>query len=306
MSDLLVHWAVFDDCRRLALQDKRVEPLLAQIAHEEREFARLGALTRGGGRYVPEILGYARANWAAKSQDQTLRRKVAFALGGITHYAADQVLKPLMKQYAKADWNDAHHAMQGRGNRAGVSEEAIASVREISAYYDTHVFRKVYLTGQEEPFTRFLTAANATAPGQALEEFVRSLFQRALLSAHTFDPDLTDVQQWLDRLFAQVQPLYIDIALYARVFAQPDPAKMQTFAVETAFYRDDDPVVRVSRALHQGQTISQAELDAAIHEGANRGGYGRSVELGARRLREASAYWRGETDQTPDLRQGKD
>ncbi len=77
----------------------------------------------------------------------------------------------------------------------------------LAAYYDTHVFRQVYLNGGAEPFNRFLVADNDTAPGQALEAFVRSLFQRALLSSHTIKPDFDDIDAWLDRLFGAVQSL---------------------------------------------------------------------------------------------------
>ena len=37
MSDLLVHWAVFDDCRRLAQVDRQVDPLLREWVQSERE-----------------------------------------------------------------------------------------------------------------------------------------------------------------------------------------------------------------------------------------------------------------------------
>jgi hypothetical protein len=108
---------------------------------------------------------------------------------------------------------------------------------------------------------------------------------------------------WLDNLFAKVQPLYLDIELYGRVYEHPDPARMRAYGVETAFYREDDPAVRVARAAQAGQTVRPEELHAALAPGANRGGYGQALELGMQRLRDASRFWRGETDATPDLRQ---
>ena len=60
MSDLLTHWAVFEDCRRLALLDGRVEPLLARVMDEERQFARLGAIARSGAAFVRHVLKVAR------------------------------------------------------------------------------------------------------------------------------------------------------------------------------------------------------------------------------------------------------
>lgn len=302
MSDLLVHWAVFDDCRRLTQRDRAVDRSLARIIEEQREYARLGALTRGGSKWVPHILAQERAAGSARTDKPPDERKVAFALGGIAHFAADVVLKPIMSRLAQANWNDAQHEMQTQtGARAtGVST---ASIREISAYYDCHVFRQVYLSGHEEPFSAFLTAPNPTSPGQALEAFVRSLFQRALLSCHTLDPDRDAIDQWLERLFGLVQPLYLDIDLYTRVFTSPDPAQARRYEVDGTFYRVADPIVLAARTLQRGGVVAQKALDAALAPGANRSGYGRAVELAATSMRQASAFWRGEATEPPNLKQ---
>jgi hypothetical protein len=302
LSDLLTHWGVFEDCRRLAQLDARIDPLFARLMHEEREFARLGALTRGGNRWVSEILTKARSAWSEGGGTTESGRKIAFALGGIAHYVADITLKPLMSEVAQADWNASHSVMQGHAPVAGDHQNP-GSIREVSAYYDIKVFREVYLSGQEEPFNAFLAAANVTEPGQALEEFVRSLFQRALLSCHTLDPDRDNIEEWLDRLFGRVQPLYIDIDLYVRVAVAPDAAKMQRYRVETEFYVASDPVIAAARVIRRGTQPTQAQIDVALADDANRGGYGRSVALGIQRLREASAFWRGEVSETPDLKQ---
>lgn len=293
MSDMLTHWAVFDDSRRLARKDSELEPLFARLLEEEKESARLGALTRGGGRFVPAILERARETWSGHEDDAKLRRNLAFALGGITHYACDVLMKPLLRGYADDAWLEDY---QGSGRMR-------KPIREISAYYDTHVFRKVYLSGQEEPFTRFLMAENESAPGQALEAFVRALFQRSLLSSHTLAPDWDDAEAWLDNLFAKVQPLYVDINIYTQAFHDPDPEKMKRYRVETEFYLDDDPAVRVARALQRGDEVTEAHYEAALGEDANQGGYGRALALSMRTLREASVYWRGQGDM-PDVSQG--
>jgi hypothetical protein len=297
MSDLLTHWAVFEDCRRLAQMDDRVDPLLARVMHEEREFARLGAIARSGAVFVPHVLKPAREAYRQGGEAELPRRKLAFALGGITHYAADVIIKPLLTSRAQMDWNEAHHRMQ-RGDSAPDSP-----IREVSAYYDTHVFRKVYLAGQEEPFNRFLLAENATEPGQALEAFVFALFQRALLASHTLAPDKDDLDGWLDNLIAQVQPLYVNVRTFVRVFAAPDPEKMRAYGVEDAFYAESDPAIRAARKAQAGEKSLGAELAAALDEAANASGYARAVCLGLQRLRETSAFWRGECEATPDLQQ---
>ncbi len=281
MSDLLTHWAVFDDSRRIAAQDENVEPLFKTILEEKRDYARMGAITRYGSQWMPPTLKSARERKEeAEGGDERLQQKLAFALGGILHFPADQIFKPLMSELAQADWDSTHHQMQGKKADAGTVKNS-TSIREISAYYDCHVFRKVYLTGQEDPFSRFLVTENATEPGQALEAFVRSLFQRALLSSHTLAPDREDFDGWLDRLLDQVQPLYIDIGLYVRVFTAPDPEKIAAYRVESDFYRDDDPMIRLARAVQQGKDASAAEIDDALASDENRSGYGECLRKGS-------------------------
>ena len=293
MSDLLTHWAVFEDCRRLALVDDRVDPLLAHIMHEERELARLGAVARSGAVFVPHVLKLARE---AYRQGYETRCKLAFALGGITHYAADIMMKPLAKRRTQADWNEAHWRMQ-HGDAVPDSP-----IREVSAYYDTHVFRKVYLAGQEEPFNRFFLADNATEPGRALEEFVCALFQRALLASHTLAPDKNDLDGWLDNLIARVQPLYVNVRTFVRVFTAPDPEKMRVYGVKDAFYLESDPAIRLARRAQASEAIRASELPTVLDEMANASAYAKAICRGLQRLREASAFWRGECETTPDLR----
>ena len=294
MSDLLTHWAMFEDCRRLAPHDAGVDPLFRELIEREREYARLGALTRGGNRFMAPVLARARERWDREEGRAATGRKIAFVAGCLAHNACDRAMKPLLSHHAGADWNAGHHQMQGRPDGSAVRT---VGLREVSAYYDVHVFRQVYLAGQEEPFDRFLLAGNRTEPGRALEGFARSLFQRALLSSHTLIPDQDDIDGWLDRLFARLQTLYIDIDLYTDVFAKPDPAKIARYAVETAFYRADDPAIRAARAIGRGEPVEPGRVREALAVEANESAYGQSLALGLAYLRTGSAFWRGETDE---------
>jgi hypothetical protein len=303
MSDLLTHWAVFEDCRRLASHDEQLDLLCRAALAEDVEYARLGAITRGGNRWMPTVLSLAREHWTDEDARPALRRKIAFAAGCLTHNACDRVMKPLLSRHAATDWNAAHHQLQG--HREGVPAAGTASILEVSAYYDVHVFREVYLAGAAEPFNRFLLADNTTSPGQALEQFTRSLFQRALLSSHTLNPDSDDIDGWLDRLFARLQTLYLDIALYSQVFTSPDPAKLAQYEVTTAFYHAEDPAIRVARALQRGEVVARDTIAAALTVEANASHYGQALALGLAYLRNGSAFWRGEVTEltTPNWSQ---
>lgn len=301
MSDLLTHFAVFEDSRRLALADAAIDRRVAAALHGHRETARLGAITRGGRHIVGPVLEQARGWFASGPPTPRDAERLAFALGLITHFAADVVLKPLMSRLADADWNRSHHAMQKGG-------EGPAPIREISAYYDCHVFREVFLSGGAEPFNAFLLAGNRTGGGVALEQFVRALFQRALLSCHTFASQRDDRVGWVDRLLDAVQPLYLEMETYTRVFAEPDPDKARAFGVEGAFYDRDDPAIALARDLHRAEASGAAEgagdrLSAVFGEGVNRSGYAQALALSVARLREASQYLLGRRDAPPSVEQ---
>jgi hypothetical protein len=273
---------MFDDSRRLARVDAQMPGDICELMEREIEFARLGAITRGGGWWVPRILT------AARSPDDSpphRDKRLAFALGGVTHFACDLLMKPLL-----------------RGN-APLSTYPGGGKREVSAYYDVHVFREVYLAGNEQPFNRFLLAGNATEPGKALEAFVCALFQRALLSSHTLSPEKSNFDGWFNNLVERVQPLYIDINLYVSVFQAPDSELMQRYRVETDFYRRDDPIIRLARRVQAGASISQAELDAALSDEANRSGYGKGLRLSIVSLRQAAAFLAGRSQSLPDVTQ---
>lgn len=297
MSDLLTHWAVFEDCRRLTWADERVDRELATIMEEEREYARLGAISRGGSKVLPRLLEPARAARREGALDELRRRKLAFGLGLIAHYGADVMMKPLASRVARQDWHQAH-VDERRGDAPD------SPIRDVSPYYDAHVFRQVYLAGQEEPFNAFLLAQNHTEPGRALEDFAYSLFQRALLASHTLAPDHADLDAWLDNLLERVQPLYIDVRTFVAAYQSPDPEKMRAYGVETEFYRADDPAIAIARAVQAGATPTATDLAAALAEGANHSGYARAVCRNLERYRQVSAYWQGHTDTTPDIRQG--
>lgn len=292
MSDLLTHWAVFEDCCRISHHDPDVDPVLVDVLEAERDYGRLGAITRGGNDIMPPLLLNARQRWSQPRPDENLPRKVAFVLGCLTHQACDSAMKPLISRVAGADWSTAHKAVWANLDGA---EERFQKHNEISAYYDTYVFREIYSSGQSEPFNRYFLADVQEEPGASLEAFIRSLFQRALLSSHTLQPDVENAEAWLDKLFKLHQQLYVDVATYVRVFTKPDPDLMLRYRVETEFYSAEDEIIKLARAIHDGETPSRESLERALY-GECASSYAQALKNGLKHLRSASSLWRGETD----------
>lgn len=295
MSDMITHWAVFDEAMKLVRLDRRTDARLLAIVESQPDAARLGAITRFGSVWVPRILKDARS--AGGTLDDAGKRRVAFAFGGIAHYPADEVLKPLMSRLARADWESAHHGMQ-------LGDAGSVSIREISAYYDCCVFREVYADGSAEPFSPAMFA-RMPAGAAGVEALVRTLFQRALLACHTFNPGQEDPVAAIDQLLAKIQPLYLDLDLYARVYADPDARKVESLGVYTHFYVRTDPTLALLRRVRAGERVSQDELEQATSRGVNAGGYAQAVAMAVRVLAQASDFWAGRRESPPDVKQIK-
>jgi len=298
MSDALTHIAVLDDCRRIVQFAHRVEPLFKETLESERHYAILGTVTHRSGRWSTPNLRRARDQWNNAARHPQFDRKVAFALGGMIHGACDHFMKPLRDRAVRDDMASAHPMPDAR--------------RWVQAYHDAHLFRHVFLDGAQAPFNHFMLADNATAPGQALESFVRVVFLREMLSQHTIDKTHrweTDTagetvlaataderpgpNDWVDNVLFAFRPLYVDVGRLVEAHRNPDPVLMERYGIETAFYNADDPAIRVARALQRGEPVALEEARAALSADANHSAYGEALCLGIEHLTRASAFWRG-------------
>jgi hypothetical protein len=295
MSDMLTHWAAFDDCCRLAQIDGTIEPAFRAALEQNREAGRLGTLTRLGAKWMQPMLQGVRDHWSQSSVDPKLRRNLAFVLGGLIHQATDNVMKPALSRAAGGTWSQMQAYLRGTPGTPAVSPQVVEAAHEYSAYLDAEVFRQVYLDGGADPFSEFFMA-KLTPKGKAFEEFVRALLQRSLLSVHTLNPTVDHMEDWLENLFRTVQPAFVGIDRWVRVYNQPDPAKIEAYEVRTAFYRADDPTIRAARALQRGEQVDAATRQAAFADGVHTCYYSHILQTGLEYTRKASQFWRGETN----------
>jgi hypothetical protein len=279
----------------MRLDDSIARPFYLSSSREP-QIARLGALTRGGGKWMHPLLAIARDQWDDPDAHPLIDRRLAWVVGGITHQACDTVAKPLLSKHAGSEWNLTHEVLQRNPEVKGREGEVNTDrVQECSAYYDAHVFRKVYLDGKESPFTSRFLSADWGPGAEALKEFVGTAFQHALLSAHTLRPPSEGGPEgflaWQDEVFKYMQPRYLFPEKWIAAYNNPEPAKMKDYAVETEFYRDDDPIIEVARRAHRGENVPAREIQAASADDTNQSTYGQALELSLRYLRNGTAYW---------------
>jgi hypothetical protein len=295
MSDMLTHWASFDDTIRLASIDPEVSPDFSYAVNRHHDFARFGTLTRGGGTWMAPTIAAARSHWNEPDRPDKFERNLAFVLGGLVHQACDRVMKPVLTEAGGADWSEMQAVAQGSRAVAAARADEIAASQLASAYFDAEVFRQVYLGGEAEPFNRFFMADMRPA-GHNFEDVARAMFQRALLAAHTLKPDTENMDAWLDNLAEKVQLLPVDVERWVEVFRNPDPARLEAYGVRTRFYRVDDPSIQAARTLQEGGSVDRALKREVLEHGASTCAYGGILQTGLAYLRSASSFWRGDSD----------
>jgi hypothetical protein len=293
LSDMLTHWATFDDCRRLAQIDERIASDFRDVIETEAEEARFGTLTRGGSQWMEPTLRNARERWNERESRERNRRNVAFVLGGLIHQACDRVMKPILSEAANVDWSEIMAAMQASKQVQEARKDDITRTQQASAYFDAEVFRQVYLGGKEAPFSRYFMS-DVSPDDDAVERVIRAMFQRTLLSSHTLKPDSEHMEEWLDNLFERVQLLPVKVSRWLHAYNHADPRKAEAFGINTSFYRPDDPAIQAARVLQSGQLPDAGLKRAVLEEGASTCAYGDVLQTGLAYLRAASAFWRGE------------
>ena len=277
MSENITHTAIVDDCARLVSQSPGICPIFQQCWSAHPDIARLGGITRSGDVHNPRLLAEYRRRWPTQQAGDRLPQKLAFVLGWLSHRAADRQFKPVFRQ--------AEPGEHGRPY-------------ECSIYHDVLIFREIYLSGQHEPYhPSSLDIAMDTHPAagtvavREVESLLRAMWQRMLICMHTFIPDESDVETWLDHVLDRYQPLYVDLQRYADAYSHPDAAKMQRFIVDMNFYDRTDPLLRFVRAVQQGTYDSTIILESALKAAETQSLYARALARAFRYISAASDFF---------------
>lgn len=249
MSENITHVAVCDDVTRLAAHHPQVHPYFNQLLAEHQDVSRFGAGTQSADRWTAELIAWGREERAkpAADRDPRLGEKLAFVLGALTHRAADRLMKPII-YYPEKD-------------------EGHEGFLEATIHCDVFIFNEVYGGGEGPhagPYPKAILSVPSSEGQRQLEEYFRVLWRRAIVAMHTFSPDRSDMQSWLNKLLATLQEFPMDMARYARVAAEWDPAKVKRYLEEPHFYSREDALIRCARDLQHGRPVSSAEVAAAV------------------------------------------
>jgi hypothetical protein len=314
MSENVTHVAVCDDVARLARRHPDIPEAFKQVLDEHLDIARLGAATRSADKWSAELIAWARDNWPAasghaaapssngKARDSleggmagTIERKLAFVLGALTHRAADRLFKPIFQ-----------HCRERYGQEAGI---------DCSIHCDVYVFYEVFGAGAggavplpgnggfptslENPYQPAVFQAVQGKGAQGAEEYLRVLWQRALIGMHTFAPDPQDMHGWLDNLFTRAQGFKISLDHYRRVVEGGlDTELFRRYVYETHSYDRADPLIRLARDIQRGIEPAPGAVEEALAATTDQSSrYARALKKGMHYLRAGGRLWRREIDE---------
>ena len=249
MSENITHVAVCDDVTRLASRHPEVHPYFDKVLHAYQDVARFGAGTQSADRWTVDLIAWARGEMVRPAADRDARvgQKLAFVLGALTHRAADRLMKPII-----------YYPEQTEGHEGFV---------EATIHCDIFIFKEVYGGGEGPhagPYPKAILTGPATEAQRQVEEYFRVLWRRAIVAMHTFSPDRSDMQGWLDKLLNTLQQFPMEMERYARIAAEWDPAKVKRYLEDTHFYARDDALIRCARNIQHERPVSAHDVMAAL------------------------------------------
>jgi hypothetical protein len=281
MSEYLAHAAVYDDVRRLALRDEGYPEAFHTALREHSGYGRAGSITRGMFYHVVPLLDRVRAAWAPGNESAAQR--LAFALGWISHRAADRHIKAMA-----VVTDPAFYEPDGTG--VGISRPRI--------WHDLVLYDAVYEGGRSGVMPAHLFSrdagdhpAAAAFDVTALEPVVQAEWAGELAALHSGVGEADYLEARLDAFLDARPEYYVPLDDYADRIERPFPEEEQRFVRTAHFYDADDPLVALARAP-EGEGGSVAAARAAVGPASSQ--YAVILERAMAYVDAAAAYWRGE------------
>jgi len=277
LSEQVTHLALADDVRLLSVASPRVCEDVKGSLREHQDKMRLGALTRGSEGFAGAMVKVLREGKTKRKKGDG--EKLAFCIGTMAHRAVDRMMKPIFESQSadgKCNWQD------------------------ISVYHDVFLFDRIYGRGRKEPYAagalepRYGFPSAAGVDAERVEEYFRVMFQRAMLSAHTLIPDMSDPEGWMEKVFGRVQEMTLDVGRYHRALTNPDEEIFGRAIVDVNFYDDGDPLIALLRDLREGAEVEGDEFMLRCRSRDHDSLYARGAAKGYGYVQVTSEYWSGE------------
>ncbi|MDA3963142.1 MAG: hypothetical protein PF961_20350 [Planctomycetota bacterium] len=254
MSEHITHTCVAEDIARLTLAHQGIDAAIRDAVTGREDIAAMGGIAMRGDACVPPILEGLRAKTVAGQEwDDDDKDHLAFAVGWMSHRAADRQMKPVFRHY-----DAAYYAKE------------IPGPCDCSVYHDAWLFNHRYGAGDTAPFMKDLPKGALEGAEADVEGMVHMVLRRSLIQLHTLLPLEPAPQPWITGLLKQRQRWRIDMQRYADAMLRPTPEALEQFIDKPNFYDRNDAIIALAEKLQAGESVSTDAIVAACAKPAKK------------------------------------
>lgn len=291
MSEHITHIAVYDDTVRLLNYSDRITAAFKESTTKEFDSGWIACGTNGNHLWAVPLLEEYREKYKAGDRSRDTLRKIAAAIGWITHRAADLVQKPL-EAILDAEQNPNFNG------------------QEQSAYFDTIAFREVFKGGKYsptpfQPMSRAVLEkdmkshpAAAAFDVEGLEIAFSHFYLGEALNNHEFVSKQDNFEKWFDQFMANKQKFSEDLDMYISGFNQPEKAKTAKYIETIKYFNASDTIMRLLQSIREGKPDRSISIDVAVAATACQSQYSKMVANSFTMISFASDYFEGKIDKS--------
>lgn len=292
MSEHITHVAVYDDTVKLIHHSDRFTEAFRLSTEKEFDSGFVASGTNGNHIWAVPLLEEYRGKYKAGDRSDECLKKIAAAIGWITHRAADLVVKPTLA-VIRAENNPAFND------------------QEQSPYYDSIAFHEVFEGGKRTitPYEPFSSAtldddmkSHPVASFLNTHDFevpITHFYLSEMLKNHEFTEKTLDFESWFDLFMDSKQKFSENLNYYIESFQRPDPAKTTKFVDTFNYYNPKDQIIHLARSIQKGSPDESISVHVAVDAANCQSHYAKMLRNAYTMLSYASDFFDGKIGKDP-------
>jgi len=264
VSRSLTPYFIGEDLIRLLLVTEKNEDIRQAISANVEHF-QIGKAWKIKPEELMKVLWDTRRKWGSDEQHEQAQTQLALVSGWTAHRIVE---KHLGEESNPADLQQP--------------------LRESSLYRDVCILKMMQNADPHRSSVPLDKPIEGVTQEQ-VEEIFHLIQQRNMIRTHTFRPEFSDIETWLDQFMLYYDRNKADNRDYARVYCHPDPGKVKQYLKDPLFYAEDDEEIRIARDLQMAQvtgTISRKGTPA-------RSIYGKALAEGLKAVQTCNQFGAG-------------
>ncbi len=235
VSRSLAPYFISEDLIRL-LQITETNQEIRQAISVNVEHFQIGRAWRIKPDEVMKVLRDTRGKWGSETQQDQAQTQLALVSG----------------------WT-AHRIIEKHLGEGSVPADLDQPIPESSIYRDVCIMKMIQKADPHRKEVSLDQPVEGVTEAQ-VEELFHLIQQRNMIRTHTFRPDFADIETWLDQFMLYYDRNKADNVDYARVYCNPDPAKVRQYLTGPVFYDEKDELIRNARNLQMAQVTGSITL----------------------------------------------